>query len=203
MEILEFKGEDGGFIAKSRHNPYRKALFKCFALLHSSRKCQIWHLWLLLRWILLCQYLAKDSWLTFSAHALRACILGNSEAIHRAEKVFKSRCGQAAVFLVDNPKSINRFAHQQLQSIWETISPTTTEGEQTNRDDDLYFGDIMDIACPRKQASCPEELSLVDTRSIKGGFRSLCPCLSLVVVRKWGSVLAHMLHLMLVTQKHL
>jgi hypothetical protein len=35
MEILEFKvkGEDGGFIASSRHNPYRKAVFQCFALL--------------------------------------------------------------------------------------------------------------------------------------------------------------------------
>lgn len=31
-EILEFKGDDGALIARTRHNPYRTAIFKCFAL---------------------------------------------------------------------------------------------------------------------------------------------------------------------------
>lgn len=31
-EILEFKGDDGRIVARSRHNPYRKAIFQCFTL---------------------------------------------------------------------------------------------------------------------------------------------------------------------------
>eukprot|EP00535_Pseudo-nitzschia_heimii_P004499 CAMPEP_0197174636 /NCGR_PEP_ID=MMETSP1423-20130617/1064_1 /TAXON_ID=476441 /ORGANISM="Pseudo-nitzschia heimii, Strain UNC1101" /LENGTH=1412 /DNA_ID=CAMNT_0042623579 /DNA_START=113 /DNA_END=4348 /DNA_ORIENTATION=- len=31
-EILQFSGQDGGLVAKSRHNPYRKAIFQCFKL---------------------------------------------------------------------------------------------------------------------------------------------------------------------------
>ncbi|CAJ1966712.1 unnamed protein product [Cylindrotheca closterium] len=31
-EILRFNGEDGALVAKSRNNPYRKAIFQCFAL---------------------------------------------------------------------------------------------------------------------------------------------------------------------------
>ena len=31
-EILEFSGQDGGIVARSRHNPYRKAIFQCFTL---------------------------------------------------------------------------------------------------------------------------------------------------------------------------
>lgn len=31
-EILEFQGKDGGIVARSRHNPYRKAIFQCFTL---------------------------------------------------------------------------------------------------------------------------------------------------------------------------
>jgi hypothetical protein len=33
-EILESKGDDLGLIARTRHNPYRKAIFKCFTLSH-------------------------------------------------------------------------------------------------------------------------------------------------------------------------
>ena len=33
-EALEFKGDDLGFLAKTRHNPYRYAMFKCFTLSH-------------------------------------------------------------------------------------------------------------------------------------------------------------------------
>jgi hypothetical protein len=31
-EILKFTGQDGGLVARSRHNPYRKAIFQCFTL---------------------------------------------------------------------------------------------------------------------------------------------------------------------------
>ena len=31
-EILQFTGQDGGLVARSRHNPYRKAIFQCFTL---------------------------------------------------------------------------------------------------------------------------------------------------------------------------
>lgn len=31
-EILKFSGQDGGLVARSRHNPYRKAIFQCFTL---------------------------------------------------------------------------------------------------------------------------------------------------------------------------
>jgi hypothetical protein len=31
-EILEFDGNDGGIVARSRHNPYRRAIFQCFTL---------------------------------------------------------------------------------------------------------------------------------------------------------------------------
>ena len=31
-EVLEFKGDDVGLVARTRHNPYRKAIFKCFTL---------------------------------------------------------------------------------------------------------------------------------------------------------------------------
>jgi hypothetical protein len=31
-EILEFKGDDGALVARTRHNPYRKAIFKCLTL---------------------------------------------------------------------------------------------------------------------------------------------------------------------------
>ena len=31
-EVLEFKGDDGSLIARTRHNPYRKATFQCFTL---------------------------------------------------------------------------------------------------------------------------------------------------------------------------
>ena len=31
-EILQFSGQDGGLVAKSRHNPYRKAIFQCFTI---------------------------------------------------------------------------------------------------------------------------------------------------------------------------
>jgi hypothetical protein len=229
MEILEFKGEDGGIIARSRHNPYRKAIFQCFTL--SKEVSDLASLAAIavdtavsvfdekflvdiLFGLDIKQYrdnLPKDQrseasrsepndrdtsgpvtsaaesrlslgapeggkvgfdymnevissfksvlinagpagkgvWRLdydmVAAHALLACVRGNPEAIHRAEKAVKSRCGQAAAFLADTPKSIDRFAHHQLQSVWETISPTATEGEQTNRDDDLYFGAIMDM----------------------------------------------------------
>jgi hypothetical protein len=32
VEILEFDGMDGRIVAKTRHNPYRKAIFQCFTL---------------------------------------------------------------------------------------------------------------------------------------------------------------------------
>jgi len=31
-DILQFSGQDGGILARSRHNPYRKAMFQCFTL---------------------------------------------------------------------------------------------------------------------------------------------------------------------------
>jgi len=31
-EILKFSGQDGGLVARSRHNPYRKAIFQCLTL---------------------------------------------------------------------------------------------------------------------------------------------------------------------------
>ncbi|VEU37522.1 unnamed protein product [Pseudo-nitzschia multistriata] len=31
-EIFNFTGQDGGLVARSRHNPYRKAIFQCFTL---------------------------------------------------------------------------------------------------------------------------------------------------------------------------
>ena len=79
-----------------------------------------------------------------AAHALLACICGYPEAIDSAEKAVKSRCGQATAFLADTPKSIDRFTHDRLLSVWETISPTK-EGEENHRDDELYFGAIMDM----------------------------------------------------------
>jgi hypothetical protein len=32
VEVLEFKGDDGALVARTRHNPYREAVFKCFTL---------------------------------------------------------------------------------------------------------------------------------------------------------------------------
>ncbi|KAG7364009.1 hypothetical protein IV203_037211 [Nitzschia inconspicua] len=230
MEILEFNGDDGGIVARSRHNPYRKAIFQCFTL--SKEVSDLESLSVIavdsavsafdekflsdiLFGLDIKRYrdnlprdegfksilsepdlddrdiggpgtLATESRLSLgapeggklgfdymsevisafksslinagpagkgvwrldydmvAAHALLVCVRGNSEAIHRAEAAVKSRCSQAASFLADAPKSIDKFAHEQLSSVWETISPTV-EGEENNRDDNLYFGAIMDM----------------------------------------------------------
>jgi hypothetical protein len=257
MEILEFKGEDGGIITRSRHNPYRKAVFECFTLskevsdlaalaaIAVDTAVSVFDEKFLVDILLGLDtkryrdnlpseasfsepnnrdtsgsvISAAESRLSLgapeggnmnevissfksvlinagpagkgvwrldydmvAAHALVACVRGNPEAIHRAEKAVKSRCGQAAAFLADTPKTIDRFAHHQLQSVWETISPTTTKREQTNRDDVLYFGAIMDMIVRGNKPAVLNNYSLVETRSIKCGRRSSYFC---VRVFRW------------------
>jgi hypothetical protein len=231
MEILEYRGKDGGIVARSRHNPYRRAILQCFALSKEVSDLQAQaaiavdsavsvfdeqFLADILFGLDIKKYsdtLPKDmkalslrendddeddremggpasaegdprlslaapeggvvnfdymkeviqsfksclinagpagkglwrlDYDMVAAHALLTCIRGNPEAIHRASKTIANRCGQAAAFLADTPHTIDRFAHQQLQSVWETIAPKN-EGGENARDEALYFGAIMDM----------------------------------------------------------
>jgi hypothetical protein len=229
MEILEFKGENGLLVARSRHNPYRKAIFQCFTLSKEVSDLQTLSVIAvdsavsvfdekfladMLFGLDIKRYrdsLPKDerfnSFLSdpdlddrgiggpaasdnesrlslgapeggkvgfdymnevissfksclmnavpagkgvwrldydmVAAHALLCCIRGNPEAIHRAAKAVLGRSRQAAAFLSDTPYTIDKFAHQQLKSVWEKISPLS-KGD-SDRNDKLYLGAIMDM----------------------------------------------------------
>jgi hypothetical protein len=75
-----------------------------------------------------------------AAHALLSSIRGSPDAIDAAYKAVDSRCRQSAAFLADAPMVIDKYAQKRIQNEIKDVA-----GEGKTRNDDLYYGAIMDM----------------------------------------------------------